>query len=119
MQAGPVTGSCYALTDLALHPGIHKKEETATLGGRRCHRAGFIQKLAAGICGILIGQLGVHKFILGMTTPGLIMLLVTLGTCGVGGIVMIPIGIIEGVMYLTKSDEEFYQTYVVGRKEWF
>jgi TM2 domain-containing membrane protein YozV len=77
------------------------------------------KKVAAGVCGILIGGLGIHKFILGLTTPGLIMLLVTLLTCGIGGIVMGPIGLIEGIIYLTKSDEEFYQTYIVGKKAWF
>ena len=76
-------------------------------------------KVAAGICGILLGSLGIHKFILGMTTPGLIMLLVTVLTCGVGGVVMGIIGLIEGIMYLTKSDEEFHQTYVVDKKAWF
>src|SRR5262245_53775061 len=30
------------------------------------------QKIAAGICGILIGSLGIHKFILGMSGPGLV-----------------------------------------------
>ena len=28
-------------------------------------------------------------------------------------------GIVEGIMYLTKSDEEFVRTYVYGRKGWF
>ncbi len=77
------------------------------------------QKIAAGICGILIGSFGVHKFILGMTGPGLIMLLVTFLTCGVGGIVMHVVGIIEGIIYLTKTDQEFYQTYMVEKKAWF
>lgn len=76
-------------------------------------------KVAAGVCGIVVGGLGVHKFILGYTNAGLIMLLVNLCTCGLGGIVMHVIGIIEGVTYLTKSDEEFVRTYVDGRKEWF
>lgn len=77
------------------------------------------KKIAAGICGILLGSLGVHKFILGMTTPGLIMLLVTVLTLGFGGAVMGLIGIIEGILYLTKSDEEFYQLYGVQKKGWF
>src|ERR1051325_7769174 len=34
-------------------------------------------KIAAGICGILLGGFGVHKFILGYSGAGLIMLLVT------------------------------------------
>lgn len=76
------------------------------------------KKLIAGICGILLGSLGIHKFLLGYTTEGLIMLLVTILTCGFGGIVMGVIGLIEGILYLTKSDEEFNQTYVVGRKGW-
>ncbi|MEI8042382.1 MAG: GYF domain-containing protein [Verrucomicrobiota bacterium] len=77
-------------------------------------------KLPAGICGILLGSLGVHKFILGYTGPGLIMLLVSLvGFCAGGAAVMGVIGLVEGVIYLTKSDEEFVRAYVDGRKEWF
>jgi TM2 domain-containing membrane protein YozV len=77
------------------------------------------KKIAAGICGILLGALGIHKFILGLTTPGVIMLLVSLLTCGVGAFVMGIIGLIEGIIYLTKSDEDFYQTYAVQKKGWF
>jgi TM2 domain-containing membrane protein YozV len=77
------------------------------------------KKIAAGICAILLGSFGIHKFILGMTTPGIIMLLVTVLTCGVGGAVMWVIGIIEGIIYLTKSDEQFYQDYIVNKKDWF
>ena len=77
------------------------------------------KRVAAGICGILIGSLGIHKFILGLTTPGLIMLLVSVLTCGLAAPVMHIIGLIEGIIYLTKSDEEFYQTYIVGKKGWF
>jgi TM2 domain-containing membrane protein YozV len=76
-------------------------------------------KIAAGICGILLGALGVHKFILGYTGAGLIMLVVTVLTCGLGACVMGLIGLIEGIIYLTKSDEEFVRIYVDGRKEWF
>jgi TM2 domain-containing membrane protein YozV len=77
------------------------------------------KKMAAGICAILLGSFGVHKFILGMTTPGVIMLLITVLTCGVGSVATSIIGIIEGVIYLTKSDQEFYRDYMVGKKEWF
>ncbi len=77
------------------------------------------KKIAAGICGILLGALGIHKFVLGYTTEGLIMLLVTLLTCGFGGFVMGVIGLIEGIMYLTKTDEEFARTYLSGKKGWF
>jgi len=76
---------------------------------------GAEKKLTAGICGILLGGLGVHKFILGYTKEGIIQIVVTVVTCGVGSL----IGLIEGIMYLTKTDEEFVQTYVTGRKPWF
>jgi TM2 domain-containing membrane protein YozV len=80
-------------------------------------------KIPAGICGILLGSFGIHKFILGYSGAGVIMLLVTLIvgllTCGVAAGVMHLIGLIEGIIYLTKSDEEFVRTYVDGRKEWF
>jgi TM2 domain-containing membrane protein YozV len=76
-------------------------------------------KIPAGVCGILLGSLGIHKFILGYTGAGLVMLLVTLLTCGIAGVVTHVIGLIEGIIYLCKSDEEFVRTYVDGRKEWF
>ena len=77
------------------------------------------KKIACGICGILLGALGIHKFILGYTTEGLIMLLVSVLTCGIGSPVMGIIGLIEGIMYLTKSDDEFYNTYMASKKGWF
>ena len=55
-------------------------------------------KIPAGVCGILLGSLGIHKFILGYTGAGLIMLLVTVLTCGIGGCVTGLIGLIEGII---------------------
>jgi TM2 domain-containing membrane protein YozV len=81
--------------------------------------AGADKKIAAGVCGILFGALGIHKFVLGYTKEGLIMLLVTVLTAGILGFVMGIIGFIEGIIYLTKSDEEFVATYVQGKKGWF
>jgi TM2 domain-containing membrane protein YozV/predicted RNA-binding Zn-ribbon protein involved in translation (DUF1610 family) len=77
------------------------------------------KKIAAGICAIILGGFGVHKFILGLTTPGIIMLLVSILSCGIGYPVMHLIGIVEGVIYLTASDRKFYQTYVIDKKGWF
>ena len=76
---------------------------------------GADKKVIAGVCGILVGWLGVHKFVLGYTTEGVIQLVLGLITCGAAGI----IGIIEGIIYLTKSDEEFVRTYVQSKKGWF
>lgn len=80
---------------------------------------GADKKIPAGICGILLGALGVHKFILGYNKEGLIMLLVSLLSCGIASPIMGIIGLIEGIMYLVKSDEEFVATYVQNKKGWF
>ena len=81
--------------------------------------AGADKKLPAGLCGILLGAFGVHKFILGYTNTGIIMLAVTLLTFGIGAAIMSIVGIIEGIIYLTKSDEQFVQEYIVNKKPWF
>ncbi len=97
--------------------------------GQQVKIPGADKKIAAGICGILLGGFGVHKFILGYQNEGIILLsvylvglVITMITCGIG--VFIPmaasiVGIVEGIIYLTKSDEEFVQTYVVNKKPWF
>ena len=75
------------------------------------------KKLIAGLLGvssIIWGGFGVHKFYLGYTKEGIIQLVLTLA-CGIGAI----IGLIEGIIYLTKTDEEFEATYVQGNKPWF
>jgi TM2 domain-containing membrane protein YozV len=77
------------------------------------------KKVAAGICGILIGSLGIHKFVLGYTTEGAIMLAVSVLTCFIASPIMGIIGLIEGITYLTKSDREFVDTYVNSKKGWF
>ena len=74
------------------------------------------KKVLAGIMGILFGWLGIHKFILGYTREGVIMLVICVCTCT---IVSSLIGFIEGIIYLTKSDEEFYNTYQANKKGWF
>ena len=73
------------------------------------------KKVLAGVLGIVLGGFGVHKFVLGYTQEGIIQLVVTFVTCGMGSL----IGFVEGIIYLTKTDEDFYQSYQVGKKGWF
>lgn len=90
---------------------------------------GAEKKIAAGVCGILLGWLGVHKFILGYTTEGILLLSVFFGlsllavfTCGITSFLIgIPgiIGLIEGILYLTKTDEEFVEVYIRNKRPWF
>ncbi len=83
------------------------------------HVSSADKKIYAGIFAILLGTFGIHKFILGYTKEGVIMLLLTLFTAGYGALVMALISIIEGIIYLTKSDQEFVQTYMSSKKGWF
>ena len=79
--------------------------------------------MAAGLLSIFLGFLGVHKFYLGYNTAGFIMLAVTV----IGGILTMSvaacaiwvIGIVEGIIYLAKSQSEFEQMYIVNKREWF
>ena len=81
------------------------------------------KRITAGILALFFGFLGVHKFILGYTAEGLILLLfsVVIGiiTCGLSIIVTDMIGIIEGIIILTKTPEEFKRTYLDKKTGWF
>jgi len=83
-------------------------------------------KTAAGLLGIFLGGLGIHKFYLGFTGPGLVYLLVnTIGFAITWIFLFIPnivlgvMALIEGILYISKSDEDFEQTYLIGKKQWF
>ncbi len=84
-------------------------------GWNQATNNGENKKMIAGILAILLGGFGVHKFVLGYTKEGIIQIVITFITCGAASIV----GLIEGIIYLTKSDEEFYNTYQVGKRPWF
>ncbi|MAT61545.1 MAG: hypothetical protein CMH41_07895 [Micrococcales bacterium] len=73
------------------------------------------KRIIAGVLGIVLGGLGIHRFYLGDITGGILRILITIVTCGLGAV----IGLVEGILYLTKSDEEFYQIYVVDKRAWF
>ena len=82
-------------------------------------KMGTKDRVAAGLLGIFVGSLGIHKFYLGYNREGIITLVISIATCGAGAAVMSIIGLIEGIIYLTKSDEDFQYTYVDGYKGWF
>ena len=102
------------------HPGYAPQYVTASdVSGK---------KIAAGICGIMFGTFGVHKFSLGLTGGAVTMLCISLAclfltpfTCVsfLALPVMHIIGLVEGIIYLTKSDAEFYQVYMVQKRQWF
>jgi len=73
------------------------------------------KRVLCGVMGILFGGIGIHRFILGDVTGGILRIVITVLTCSAGSI----IGFIEGIIYLTKSDAEFVQTYQVQKRGWF
>ena len=85
-------------------------------------------KVVAGLLAIFLGSLGIHKFYLGYTVPGIIFLIASI--LGVGAVeeeesfailpvAVLIISLIEGIIYLTRSNEDFERTYVVGKKQMF
>jgi TM2 domain-containing membrane protein YozV len=104
--------------------GIQARGVYRALGGGGA--AGSKNKVVAGVLAILLGWWGVHKFYLGYTGPGLVYLLVnTVGFAITWLLLFIPnivlgvMALVEGIIYLTKSDEEFEQQYVVDKRPWF
>jgi len=76
-----------------------------------------VNRVAVGVLAIIFGVLGVHKFVLGRTGQGALMLL---ATCTfVLAPAMALLGFVEGVIYLTRTDHDFHRIYVQGRRGWF
>ena len=94
----------------SIHPTQYNQEEAHS------------KKVAAGVVAIVssvfcVGWIGAHKFMLGYKNEGLISLLLSLLCIPMA--IFNVIALIEGILYLTKSDEEFYQTYMAEKKGWF
>jgi len=89
--------------------------------GSRVASSSDKNKIVAALLAFFLGTLGIHKFYLGKTTAGIIMLVC--GTVGwlliLPGLIMAVIAFIEFIIYLIKSDEDFHRDYVVGNKSWF
>ncbi|MBB2196496.1 TM2 domain-containing protein [Gluconacetobacter dulcium] len=84
--------------------------------------SGEKSKVVAGLLAIFLGGFGIHKFYLGYNKAGIVMLLFTMFGFlffGIPGAIIWLIGLIEGVIYISKSDQDFFETYVAHQKEWF
>ncbi|NET01599.1 MAG: hypothetical protein F6K62_17325 [Sphaerospermopsis sp. SIO1G2] len=90
---------------------------------KKMNKSYATKQLLAGYFGIIMGGLGLHKFILGYAPEGFIMLVISIVggslTYGFTLILMQLIGLIEGMIYLNKNHEEFVQTYFVNKQGWF
>ncbi len=84
--------------------------------------SGSSKKIPAALLAFFLGSLGIHKFYLGYNKEGLIMLLAFIFgfiLLGIPSFVVWVIAFVEFIIYIMKSDQEFEQTYVTGRKPWF
>lgn len=88
--------------------------------------AGGKNKTTAGLLAIFLGGFGVHKFYLGFNGPALVYLLTnTVGFAVSWLLLFIPnmvlsaIAFIEGIIYLTQTDEDFERNYLIDKKQWF
>lgn len=72
------------------------------------------KRVLCGVLAIVLQGLGIHRFILGDITGGILRILLCFA-CGAGFL----ISLIEGIIYLTKTDEQFIKEYQVGKKAWF
>ena len=81
------------------------------------------KRLSSGLLGLFLGAFGAHKFVLGYTGEGFIYLSISiLGgiiTCGIATAIAYTLAMIESIMYLTKTPEEFKRTYIDNKKGWF
>ncbi len=95
---------------------------TAVFPDRAASADDSSKKIVAGLLALFLGGLGIHKFYLGYTKEGVIMLVVfLLGfiLLTIPSVVIGVIAFIEGIIYLTRSNADFERIYVTGRKPWF
>ncbi len=86
------------------------------------------KRMTAALLAIFLGMFWVHKFYLGYKNAGIIhiaiwggVLIFSFVSCGFGGFLFTPLWIfslIEGIIYLMKSDEQFIDIYQLNKKEW-
>lgn len=69
--------------------------------------SGGKNKVVAGVLGLLLGGFGIHHFYLGSMMAGVICLVATLVTCGLGSL----LGFVEGILLLVMPDAEFDARY--------
>ena len=86
-------------------------------GGPEDYQTFVAKKVPAGLVALLMGTLGIHKFMLGLTTAGIVTLLLFFLLVPIP--VLSVIALVEGITYLTKSDAKFYDDYAVRKKQWF
>jgi len=78
-------------------PNCGVRQQSASAGGK--------DRTTAAILALFLGGLGAHHFYLGNTGRGVLYLLF------VWTFIPVVVGFVEGIIYLTKSDQDFRQQY--------
>lgn len=106
--------------------GDSRNSGTMSLAARQAYANEAIRQkdhVSAGLLAIFLGVFGVHKFYLGCNNAGFIMLTMTIIggmlTFGLAAAVIWLIAIVEGVIYLTRSQTDFDRIYVLNQRDWF
>ena len=105
-------------TATEIYRGIEAQPRQFASGAATGGQRGDNDKVTAGMLAIFLGWLGVHKFYLGNTRAGVVYLLCgTVGwiTLGILPAVIFIVSVIEGIIYLTKSDRDWDAQYGVSR----
>ena len=99
---------------------------TVTNRARRAYAAEAMRQkdhVSAGLLAIFLGVFGVHKFYLGCNQAGFIMLAASIiggiFTFGLVAAIVWLIAVLEGAIYLTRSQTEFDRIYVLHQRDWF
>jgi len=71
-------------------------------------------RVPCGVLALVVPTLALHRFILGDVAGGIVRILLNIAL-GLGSL----ISFVEGIIYLVKSDEEFYEIYQVRNRAWF
>ena len=125
----------YTIDRAGLGDGVHslipgKKVDFVSENGRAMSvfpiasdfSIGEKNKWVAALLAFICGGLGIHKFYLGKNTAGFIMLVVFLSgvlLAAIPTIIVSLVAFIECIIYVVKSEQQFYDDYVVGSRAWF
>ena len=66
----------------------------------------------AALLAIFLGALGIHYFYLGKNTAGIVFLLIAMFSCGVLAAITSVLALVQGIIMLTLTQEQFEQKYV-------
>lgn len=100
--------------------------DLAAMSARRAAAAQVYRRkdhVSAGLLAIFLGMFGMHKFYLGYNNSAFAMLALSIVggivTFGLAAAVVWVIAIVEGVIYLSKSQTVFDREYVQSKRDWF